>query len=399
MYHEFIRNSERYTFGNYDSEDYLNIDLNNLPINIETFKQLLEIIEYWGPYQPYPNEINIFFIELFKNEYNIENIFSYMRNKKYMNKIETYYNDDLLQSNNNIIIGFFVCNTELVNYVLDNSILDKNQLLIGTSAHNYLEVVKYLILNKADPSVDIGEALIGPAEYGYLDMINYLVSLGVNPAIRKNEILETASRYGHLKIVEYAINLGANIKSDNNYALQIAMEYNHLEIVKYLLLTLNLNLNKCKQLNIVKIDSLLFAVENGNLEFIKYLISKGVNIRTDNDYALCCAAEYGNLKIVEFLIKKGSSSRSKGNRALQYAVEYNRFEVVRYLLSLYFIDYNQALSWSIKKNYFEVVKYLVKIGANLNSISNKTLKYINNKCYTKIKIYLAEKGIHIKNNI
>lgn len=56
MFSDFVKNSERYISGNYDIYAP-NIDTNNFVVNIKTYYILLDVIEYWKPYKPYPNEI------------------------------------------------------------------------------------------------------------------------------------------------------------------------------------------------------------------------------------------------------------------------------------------------------------------------------------------------------
>lgn len=112
--------------------------------------------------------MNLFFIELFKNDKDIYFIRKYLSSQftKRINdtKTQEYYYILLINSPINYIIGKYACtfgkrnaNIELANYVLDNNMVNKDKLLIGVSAHGYLDVVKYLINLGANVSL-ISEA-------------------------------------------------------------------------------------------------------------------------------------------------------------------------------------------------------------------------------------------------
>lgn len=64
---EFVKNSEVYESGKYE-DNSPDIDINNLTVDINTFIKLLEIIEYWKPYKPYPNQISIFLAPLIEDD-------------------------------------------------------------------------------------------------------------------------------------------------------------------------------------------------------------------------------------------------------------------------------------------------------------------------------------------
>lgn len=188
-YSNFVKNSERYMLGNYDNNSP-DINTDNLIINIETLSSIdgvikvLEVIEYWKPYEPYPNEVNIFFIELFRHKNNRNNILSYLENKNNKTETEKYYYKLLAYCYINSLIGKYISNIELINYVLDNNILISfspnisiNSLLVGTSEYGYLEVVKYLINLGADWRTENYYAMRIATIKGYSELVKYLKSL------------------------------------------------------------------------------------------------------------------------------------------------------------------------------------------------------------------------------
>ncbi len=47
--------------------------------------------------------------------------------------------------------------------------------------------------------------------------------------------------------------------------------------------------------------TLIVASQDGNLDVVKYLVSRGANIHAEEDWALCQAANNGHLDIVKYL--------------------------------------------------------------------------------------------------
>lgn len=236
-YSNFVKNSERYNLENYNN-DAPDIDINNLSVNIETFSKILDIIEYWNPYEPYPNEVNIFFIELLKNKNNHENIKKYFNLRfNNFNKIQEYYYN-FLSNFANYIIGKYVSNIELTNYVLDNNILNNDELLYGAIVHGYIEVVTYLLsLSPVIGLYNYDKALQLAAKNGRLKIVKYLLSLPIPIDIRNNEdnALMSAVYNGHLEVIEYLypLHLSTSPKVNINRALKWAAENGHLEVVKF----------------------------------------------------------------------------------------------------------------------------------------------------------------------
>ena len=82
---------------------------------------------------------------------------------------------------------------------------------------------------------------------------------------------------------------------------------------------------------------LSMACEKDDLEKVKSLIEKGVDINSkcDNLTPLMCASLNGNYRIVEYLIEKGVDINAKGDcswTALMYASWNNRLEIVKFLI-------------------------------------------------------------------
>lgn len=148
------------------------------------------------------SKANILFIELIKNATNNRNISSYLIYKR-KNKTEEYFGN-LMSHSTKSAIGHFVNNIEIANYVLENNIMDKHNLLIGVSGNGHLEVVKYLLsLNASINSLALRRA----AEYGYLDVVKYLLDHGADIKVCNDYILKRIAVNRHQEVLDYITKL------------------------------------------------------------------------------------------------------------------------------------------------------------------------------------------------
>ena len=75
------------------------------------------------------------------------------------------------------------------------------------------------------------------------------------------------------------------------------------------------------------------ASRDGYLEMVKYLVSIGADIRSEDNEALREASSNGHLEIVDYLVSIGADIRSRNNETVKRAFENGHLEVVRYLIS------------------------------------------------------------------
>ncbi|WP_456201480.1 ankyrin repeat domain-containing protein [Wolbachia endosymbiont of Protocalliphora sialia] len=206
-----------------------------------------------------------------------------------------------------------------------------------------LEVAKFLIekganINAADTST-IGEKPIHvAAENNSKNIIEFLISKGVsvNDTDKDGRTpLYWASWNGRLDVVEYLIGKGADISAkdkDGRNPLDVAKGHQYDNVVEYLQQA-ELRLNK----------QLLTAVQDGDFEKVKDLVSRGASLDAANIDAqdkdgktpLHFAAQEGNLDMVQFFLNRGANIKAKdmyGWTPLHFASAYGKFDVVKFFL-------------------------------------------------------------------
>ena len=99
-----------------------------------------------------------------------------------------------------------------------------------------------------------------------------------------------------------------------------------------------------------------YAIANGYLKIVKYLIEKGKECTTN---AIDLACRYGHFEIVKYLFEKGKECTTN---AIDWACEYGHFEIVKYLIEKGEGCTTYAIDLACRYGYFEIVKYLIEKG-------------------------------------
>jgi len=76
-------------------------------------------------------------------------------------------------------------------------------------------------------------------------------------------------------------------------------------------------------------NALMQSAEYGKLDFVKYLLSKGTNVHTKNDYALRIACQNGYTEIVKTLLDTGADVHALNNESLRIAVKRGYGSIIR----------------------------------------------------------------------
>ncbi|AGF85746.1 repeat protein [Moumouvirus goulette] len=143
-----------------------------------------------------------------------------------------------------------------------------------------------------------------------------------------------------------------------------------------------------------------YVASMGYLNVMKYLHKHRLNIRTDNDYALTSASITGHLEVVKYLVDNGADIHRDDDDPLECACRNGHFKVVKYLVkngaNVNACD-DCALKWAVSMNHIEIVKYLIKKGANIYVDDGYVLKLSLSKGNLSMITYLVSLGLSLNN--
>ena len=185
-------------------------------------------------------------------------------------------------------------------------------------------------------------------------------------------------------------------KCQNCNRMEIAIEKDHLTCCKW---HLNKTVTSKQKINLL----CAHACEYGSLKIIKYLVSRGANIRTERERALRFASANGHLEVVKYLALLGANINAYDDNSLRLASEKGHLEVVKYLVSLgadIHSCYDFALGLASKNGYIEVVKYLVSLGADIDADNDYAVRWASANGHLEVVKYLASLGAntHARND-
>lgn len=111
---------------------------------------------------------------------------------------------------------------------------------------------------------------------------------------------------------------------------------------------------------------LILNIKNNNLEEIKKIVQ---NIDDINDKILNLVISLGHTRILKFLVFKGINIKTNHKENLKLACKYGRFYMVVYLLDQNNICYKDVLYIAVKYGHLDIVLLLVSKGATLDIIN------------------------------
>ena len=116
-----------------------------------------------------------------------------------------------------------------------------------------------------------------------------------------------------------------DLKIDEKYVLKKACKYGNLEVLKYLH-------SRGVDIRSHYSDALKLASQYGHLEVVIYLVENGCKIRARNDYAVRSASARGHLDVVIYLVERGANIRANNDYAIKWASHNGHHKVVNYLI-------------------------------------------------------------------
>ncbi|MEI0559937.1 ankyrin repeat domain-containing protein, partial [Brachyspira intermedia] len=201
------------------------------------------------------------------------------------------------------------------------------------------------------------------------------------------------------KITEYT-NFGDKYIYQDSTPLFLAVQFGYNDLAKELIkegADVNARASGMETETEGGLDMLYYAVRNNNPEMTKILIDKGLDKNRDygyeySTYLTDIAIDNNNLDVLKILVKRGDSKET----LIPKAVEQNNIEMVKYLLSIgqdidaqIFYDgfwVNSPLKVAAENGYIEMAKFLIDEGANLNSADDYMFYAYNNYDIAKLLV-------------
>lgn len=187
---------------------------------------------------------------------------------------------------------------------------DIYRIILGFLEPNILHIV----LDLTKKYMEVRKIFLEECKKGHFDIINYLIE-----KYNDTECFEEDTSFSYSMIFGYILDWCGQ-------ALVIASEDGKLDVVK-LLASKGIHIS-------VYDDAFIKASMNGHLDIVKFLVKKGVNPDTcDGVRAMYEASENGHLDIVKYLVKKGVHPNIESDYAFYLAVQYGHLDIVRYFVS------------------------------------------------------------------
>jgi ankyrin repeat protein len=223
--------------------------------------------------------------------------------------------------------------------------------------------------------------LLDAATSGDLDKVKQLIASGHDINERDHggwTPFIKACEHGHLEIAKLLQDKGADVNAASSFGwtpLMQASENGHLEVVKYLI-SKKADVEQCK--NSDKHSALYKAVSGGHAEVCEYLVKHGANLEhvdKEGTQLLIQACYKGKLEAVKFLVSKGADLKEMrdtnyGNTPFLTACRWGHIDIVEYIAStVKDLDVSQgntydssALHLAIASENLDLIKLLFKLG-------------------------------------
>ena len=256
----------------------------------------------------------------------------------------------------------------------------KNNVLHLACVNGNLNTVSY-ILSKDFVDIDSKgyreqTPIMFAALHGHIHIFDFLLKKGCNVQlvnVRNENTLHLACVYRKDIIVKYILFhdiFGTEIKGLYGRTPIMAAAYSGCTKCFDLLLSKGSDLNAHDNF---KNSILHWACFGGHVYMIKYIQFHGnmsLNVTHPDGFTLLMAAVWeGRLEALKFLLSKGADVKAidqKGKNVLHYACERRMVEIVKYLLKLNLVDLNQkdrlgrtSLQFAKERGYNEIVRLFI----------------------------------------
>lgn len=263
-----------------------------------------------------------------------------------------------------------------------------------TIKEGHIEMMKMLLHHGANVNQKIVTGSTSHRIYVETNDLDVLMGKGANKNRYVWTPLHIAAKKGHIETVKTLLGLGARTDMANLYEetpLHVAVETGHVEVAKMLLEN-----DVSMEIASHRDAALKVAAQNGDIEMMKILRSKGANVNPQNrevDTPLHIAVKQGHIEVVKKLLEWGANVNIKNpyqKTPLHIACENRHVEVVGILskkgayLNADDGSWKTPLYGAVENGYLDIVKTLLEAGADVN----------NNKDWEKMPLDVAVEHGH-----
>ena len=286
--------------------------------------------------------------------------------------------------NNNYILklAIFRNKFEIVNCLINKNICIDDNFIIYEVVHSENASMLDLFINNDAYIMDEYDkfrmSFIEMASTTNPTIIKRLIEHGIDfysKGYNNKYIIDYPILHYQFSIVHYLIYNCKDIRKysylDKDIVIKIYQRFHESEICKYMIV---------KNVIIPKENDLLhLASEQGNLDFVKYLLNKGFDINSfssDLRTPLSYAVIANKINVVNYLISQGADVNLYNIRSpLHKAIENDNIRMVQCLLDnranieAIDCDRNTPLMVAIKEKKREIVNLLIERNANVNAVN------------------------------
>jgi len=298
----------------------------------------------------------IFPVVLFAQENTTEKLFSSIRNGEF-ETVKSIIEKDISVINATNRLGSTPLNfaaslnqLEICNYLIDNN-ADVNVANVNgstaiqfASLNGQLDLVKKLIEKGAKVIVwnNLGRNAIHYAAFsGNVELFEYLESKGLDmtpTTAERGTMLHWACYGGNIEMVKYLLNRDFSLDDkdkDGNTVLYWASTGNSIEMIKFLVEEKGMDVRGDDKTGSTVIQ---VAASRGNIDGIKYFLSKGFEIdeKFENGESLIhLVGTIGDVDFLKYLLEKGvdvNATSNRGSTALNNAAFSGNIEIIALLM-------------------------------------------------------------------
>lgn len=139
-------------------------------------------------------------------------------------------------------------------------------------------------------------------------------------------------------------------------------------------------------------EELFNACKEGNLEKVKSLYKKGIDLHINNNFAIRCSIHKEQYEITKFLLRMKANIYADNNYCLKLLVKHDNIDMLNYLLDNEYIGTHVLFKLAIKYDKLYIVEYMVKNGIavhedylKLTKKGTETYKFLINRVHFKNK--------------